>query len=873
MRSYALSSGAWRRFRNNRAAFAGLVLTACLSAFAITGPWLIAQSPYESDFSQSRDVYGAPPGPSLQHLLGTDILFRDLLARLAHGARLSLFIACVATALSIALGTGIGLLSGMSHDTRLQALDTLLMRLVDILLALPFLLFATAVGVAVGRSDSVTILLVLGLTSWSGTARLVRAKAIQIRTLDYVAASRALGAGPVRIALRHVLPNVSTMLAVLASTSIAQMILAEAVLSYLTVGVQAPHPSLGRMLHESEHYLGTRLSLVAAPGFLILAAVIGWNRIGEGLRDALDPQGAQVISARRTLPSDLLLTCALALLVIVTRPNQVKPPAGESPRASEPVHGGVLHLALSVNVRTLDPALAYDEASLTIEELLFARLVTWDAKGQLVPDLAQSFQVSEDGRLITFILREGLRFHDGSPLRAQDIKRSIERTLHFKSACPAASTFASLEGFEAFHAGKAEELSGVQAVGDRSITIRLAKPDATFLPLLTLAFMAPVCASSGEFADAKHPPHPCGAGPFRLDAWEPDRSIRLRRHENHHQPGKPYLDGIEWSLNVRWSAQRYTFEDAQIDYTRELSSTDAALYRADPAWAPFYRWTLKQAMYGLFMNTELPPFDNVLVRRAVASALDPAVLEKLSASITATDRVLPASIPGPPRTSPMRAPSRERALKLLAEAGYGFDPAAKQGGYPKPIDLVTVPGGLEQQVAEIFQEQLAAVGIRVELRLMSHPAYLSNVARRRAVAMGLFGWYADFPDASNFFEPTLSSASIMDEGSQNYAFFSNAELDRVLEKAHQESDVQRRFGLYEQAEAIVRDEAPWVPSYGVRTFEIWQPYVRGYTPHPFIPQHFHDVWLDPAAHRAHVQRSGTANPIFALFQTNPAGVP
>ncbi len=843
-------SQAFQRFRNNRPAYWGLWLTLALLLFAIAGPVFVPHSPYTSDFSLSRDIYGAPPGPSFHHPLGTDILFRDLLSRLAHGTRLSLFIAIAATALSTAVGTCAGLLSGMSHGTKLSALDTLLMRLVDILLALPFLLFVTAVGVATRSSDSTTILLVLGLLSWSGTARLVRAKTLQLRTLDFITASRALGAGPLHIAFRHVLPNIATTLALLASTSVAQMILAEAVLSYLTVGVQAPQPSLGRMLHESEHYLGTRLSLVAAPGLIILAAVIGWNRIGEGLRDAFDPQGTSLslLPKRRRIPFDVLLTGALILLVVASRPNRVAPPqdAG-SGQAGEnsPLPGGKLHLALSVNVRRLDPALAYDEAALVLEELLYARLVTWDEHAKIVPDLAKEVRVSPDGLALTFELREGLRFHDGTELLAQDVKRSMERALHPKSACPAASNYSSIEGFDAFREGKAKELSGLQIKDDRTLLIQLSQPDATFLPLLTMAFMAPVCASAGEFADAKNPPKPCGAGPFQLEAWEPDRSILFKKHQGYHIPGKPYLDAIEWSLNVRWSAQRYKFDGADLDYTRELSNTDGALYRADPAWTPYAHWSQKLAVYGLFMNTEMAPFDNVLMRRAVSFALDPSVLEKLSSSLIATDRVLPASLPGPARTTPMRVFDRQKALSLLAEAGYAFNPETRRGGYPHPIELVTVPGGLEQQVAEVFQEQLAQVGIRVELRLFSHPAYLANIARRKTVPMGLFGWYADFPDAANFFEPTLSSSAIADEGSQNYAFFSNADFDRLLLTAHREPNLEKRFALYEQAEIIVRDQAPWVPAYTVRSFEIWQPYVRGYVPHPILPQRFHDVWLAP----------------------------
>lgn len=854
---------ALRRFRRNRPAMVGLGIVAALAVFAIAGPWVIPHDPLASDFSMARDAFGAPPGPSRSHWLGTDPLFRDLLARLAHGARLSLLIALVATFMSTGVGAFVGITAGVLAGGRLGFVDALLMRLVDVLLALPFLLFVTAVGAFVGRADVGAVLLVLGLSSWAGTARLVRAKTLQVRELDFVTAARALGAGPLAIARRHLLPNVAGTLIVIASMSVANMILAEAVLGYLMVGIQPPRPTWGRMLHEAEHFLGTRLSLVAAPGFAILLAVLGWNRVGEGLRDALDPKGSAGLPPPRRLPFDLLLAAAALLLIAVARPSSVRPPIGADPSAREPVRGGVLRVATSVNIRTLDPALAYDEAALPIAELMFARLVTWDREGRLVPDLAAEVRSSPDGRTHTFVLRGGLRFHDGSELSAADVKRSIERALHPKTPSPAASMYAAIEGFEAFHKGSASELSGIRVEGARTVIISLREADATFLPLMTLGFMAPVCASAGPFADARSRDVPCGAGPFRLASWEPDQRIRLVRHEAYFQPGKPYLDGIEWLLNVRWSTQRYKLEDGAIDYTRELSGTDAALYRAHPAWGPRARFTLKHATYALFMNTELPPFDNRAMRRAVAFALDPSVLEKLTPTLAPTDRVIPASIPGPPRLLPMRRHDPALALAAMEQAGFRYDPRTKQGGYPHPIDLVTTPGGLEQQVAETYQQQLAAIGIEVRLRMVSFPTYLAEVSRRRTTAMGLLGWTADFPDASNFFEPTLSSKAIQDEGSQNYAFFSNAELDRTLERARSELSREKRFELYAKAEEIVRDEAPWVPSYGSRMMELWQPYVQGYDPHPILPQRFHDVWLDPRARALH--RGAGAGDVLTLF--------
>jgi ABC-type dipeptide/oligopeptide/nickel transport system permease subunit len=280
---------AFRRFRANRGATLGIVIVGLLIVFALAAPVVAGHDPNISDFERGRDSMGRAVGVSSDHWLGVDPLFRDILARLAHGARVSLLIAFFATGLSIVVGAAIGLISGYAEGTRAQGLDTLLMRFVDIGLSFPYLLLVMAIGAAVGDTTVVTILLVLGLTSWFGTARIIRSKTIQVRSLDFIVASRALGQRTGTILLRHILPNVAGPLIVIASASVAQMIIAESVLSYLQVGLPPPTPTWGRMLQEGQRYYTIAPRLVVAPGIMIFLSVIGFNLVGEGLRDAFDP--------------------------------------------------------------------------------------------------------------------------------------------------------------------------------------------------------------------------------------------------------------------------------------------------------------------------------------------------------------------------------------------------------------------------------------------------------------------------------------------------------------------------------------------------------------------------------------------------------
>jgi peptide/nickel transport system permease protein len=339
---YLAPSRARGRFFKNRGAVAGCVMIAILLIFAAFGPILTSHDPYASDFVHGvMGASGVPVGPSAEFLFGTDRIFRDQFARLALGARLSLIIAFAATAIATIIGAAVGILAGYYEGSeglrvpwplifaivvglfgatsghlsltwialvvgvlatvagvvgkvpRLRAgpsinLDTALMRLVDVGLSFPFLLLVMAVGAAVDRTTVTSILIVLGLTGWLGTARILRAKTLQVRHLEYVVAARALGLRTPAILFRHILPNVAGPLIVIATASVAQMIVAESVLSYLGVGISPPTPTWGHMLFEGQDYYVAAPWLVAAPAGAILLAVFGFNLVGEGLRDALD---------------------------------------------------------------------------------------------------------------------------------------------------------------------------------------------------------------------------------------------------------------------------------------------------------------------------------------------------------------------------------------------------------------------------------------------------------------------------------------------------------------------------------------------------------------------------------------------------------
>jgi ABC-type dipeptide/oligopeptide/nickel transport system permease subunit/ABC-type transport system substrate-binding protein len=836
-----LDARARRRFRSDGSAMLGLALVVALVLVALLGPLLVSADPNVSDFALDRAVGGGPPGPSATHWLGTDTLFRDLLARVVHGARLSLAIGIAATLLAVGIGSAVGIAAGLIAGTRYRRIDDLLMRIVDVVMAFPYLLLITAIGVAIDRADAFTVTVILGLTSWTGIARVVRAKTIQIEGRAYVTAARALGATQLRIAHKHILPGLTGTLLVIGSGAVAQMILAEAVLGYLTVGIEPPQATWGRMLHEVEHYLGAEPLLIAVPGFAIVLSVLGFTRLGDGLRDAIDTTARPVTQGRARFAVDLLVLCSAVALLGFAEPERAQAPAAATDEG-QPRRGGVLRVATSVGINTLDPAVAYDEASRTVNDLVFARLVTFDADGGLVGELAKDYQALDGGKRFRFVLRKGLRFHDGARLGAADVKRSLERMLHPDTPSGGSSLYKKISGYADYKARKAKELTGVTVIDEHTLEIALDSSDATFVSLMTMGFAAPVCPSSGARVDPKVAILPCGAGPFVVKEMTVGQRIVLERFDSYHEQGLPHLDRIEWLLNVPARSQRYRFEAGELDMVTELTGIDSARYAVDNAWERHRAWHTGSVVEGFFLNTEMPPLDNRHIRRAIYLAVDGSILSKIHVGVVDADRVIPASVPGPPRDKPMRQHDLTAALREMDLAGYRYDPASGEGGYPQPIDCMTVPDTFPQSSAEVVQQQLARIGIRIRLRLVAYATWLQLVTQRGQVAMGWRGWGADYPDPASFFESTLVSSAIRENGGWNLSFFANAELDGVVAKARGETDTAARMALYQRAEEIVRSEAPFIPLWSSRKLHIWHPHVRDYRPHPILGMRLREVW-------------------------------
>jgi peptide/nickel transport system permease protein len=277
-------AGALRRWRRRYPTIViGGVLLGLVVFASLLAPALTSYDPVKPSFSQRL----APPwglGGTRAHLLGTDNLGRDILARLLHGGRISLALALTAVAIAGVVGVVVGLAASWGGG----ATDAVIMRVADVQLAFPVIMFAIAIVAVVG-TNPVTLVGVLALSGWVLYARTIRAHVLTIRDLDYIDAAAMLGASDLRIILRHVLPNTVAPILVIGSSQFATMVLLESGLSFLGMGIQAPLPSWGSMLAEGRDYLSNAWWLATAPGLVIALVVLGANLLGDGLRDLLDP--------------------------------------------------------------------------------------------------------------------------------------------------------------------------------------------------------------------------------------------------------------------------------------------------------------------------------------------------------------------------------------------------------------------------------------------------------------------------------------------------------------------------------------------------------------------------------------------------------
>ncbi len=463
---------------------------------------------------------------------------------------------------------------------------------------------------------------------------------------------------------------------------------------------------------------------------------------------------------------------------------------------------------------TLDPAQATDTTSSAVVRQIFDTLVELDERLQPVPAVAERWTVSADQRTYTFMLRAGVKFHNGRLLRAADVKFSFERAARGKRPW----VFEKIAGAPAFIKGVAGEIVGVRALDERTVEIKLEKPFAPFLFLMAYDAASLVPREETERLGAAFATRPVGTGAFRLKEWRRDDRVVLEGFAEHFR-GAPSLERVVFRVIPAEITRFNDYRAGNLDVT-DIPTGHCRAVKADPVLKGQVAIWPTLGTHAVRFNVEKPPFNDRRVRLAVAHAIDPTAIVEglLEGCVIAGKGILPPALPG--YSAVVTAPGfdRTRARQLLAEAGF---PGGR--GLP-PITYHFNTGDLNQRIAELLQAQLREIGITLELRRLDWAAHI-KVVDEGAVTMFRQGWIADYPDPENFLTVLFHSRNVGAAG--NTSRYRNPELDRVFDQADAMPAGPQRMKLYQGAEQRLLDDGAWITLYHYASRALIRPSVKG----------------------------------------------
>jgi len=512
------------------------------------------------------------------------------------------------------------------------------------------------------------------------------------------------------------------------------------------------------------------------------------------------------------------------------------PAAGDTTGSAEPLEGGRF-VRLYVDPPTLDPHLTTDATSAQVIVEVFGGLVTIDRNLNVVPDLAESWGISADGRVYTFRIRPDAVFHDGKPVTAEDVRWSLERATDPLTEAPNVDQYlGDIVGVDAKLAGDVLEISGVRVINERTIEITIDASKSFFLAKMTYPTAFVLDRENIEANPKNWFRKPNGTGPFKMTEYKVGETLILSRHDAYHL-GPAKVAEVEMILSGGTSMLMYENDEidiagvglADLDRLLEPShSLNAELTRAAPSFSVQY----------IGLNVNEPPLDDVKVRQALNLAID----KREIATIVLGDQVVPAKgilPPGFPGFSESVSGYKFdpiKAKQLLLESKYGND----LDNLP-PI-TITTPGSFGANVSLDMEVVLAMweknLGITTEFQQTEFATFLKDLNKRRFQMFDI-GWIADYPDPENFLDILFYSDS-----SNNHTNYNNPEVDALLEKARVETDETLRFSIYNEVEQTILNDAPWIPLwYSGERYLLVKPNVHDYLLTPLIIPKLRHVYL------------------------------
>ena len=569
------------------------------------------------------------------------------------------------------------------------------------------------------------------------------------------------------------------------------------------------------------------LGSLVAPGDKVLVPRFG--RFGFLLAEICSRAGGEVVTIETDWGS--VFDAALAI--------------SAAPMAYAQAQGGSMIVTYKDDISTLDPAIGYDWQNWSMIKSLFDSLMDYKpGTTELIPDLAESFEISDDGLVYTFKLRQGVKFHNGRGMTAHDVKYSLDRVVDPKTQSPGAGFFWSVKGFEEA-SSNGGSLSGVEVLDDHTVQITLSNPDATFLHVMAINFSSVVPKEAVEQYGEDFGTHPVGTGAFEMTSWTRGQSVVFERNADYYNADLPKLDMITFEVGQEPIVALLRLERGEVDVAGD--GIPPAKFLETMANPDFKDQIVEgeQLHTGyVTMNVKIEPFDDLRVRKAVSMAINKErIVRIINGRAVVANQPLPPLMPGYDTEYKGQPFDVEAAKALMAEAGLadGFE-----------TQLYTANTDPQPRIAQAIQQDLAQIGIKAEIISLAQSNVIAAGGEADQAPMiwsGGMAWIADFPDPSNFYGPILGCGGAV-TGGWNWSWYCNEELDARAQAADamvEPSQADARIAEWRAIFTAIQDEAPWVPVFNEQRFTMRSSRLDGpagvFVDPVHIPVHYDQVFI------------------------------
>ena len=531
----------------------------------------------------------------------------------------------------------------------------------------------------------------------------------------------------------------------------------------------------------------------------------------------------------------LLLVLSLIFLLALTACNNGE----KSESTGDSNENSTLIFGRAADSYSMDPQNANEIETWRVTKNIYETLVEYDGQTtEIVPKLAKSWKVSEDGKTWTFELQEGVKFHDGTDFNAEAVVYNFERMMD-KEHPGHHGEFSVYRGMFNGFKGEGSSIEEVNAVDEYTVEFKLVEPQANFLQNLAMHAFAIISPEAIEKYGAKINENAVGTGPFKFVSWEQNDSIVLEKNEDYWVPELPKIDKLIYKVIPDNSARLTALKNGEIDILVSLNPSDLESVEADENLEVLLRPPLNVGY--LSINNTKEPLNNPKVRQAINHAIDKEAIAKtfFYGLAEPVKNMLPSDSWAYHDEIEDYEYDLDRAKELLAEAGH-------PNGFELDFSVTSNSRIYMQQpvkMVEAMKTSLEQIGIKVNIVQLEWAAYI-NQLRNGEHSIGLIGWVGDNGDPDNFLYSMLSKNNAVKGAAQNHMFYINDEVSDLLMKAKSEMDEPKRAEMYKKVQELVHEDAPTVPLVEVKEPVVIQNYVKGYLPHPTGAENMYEVTIE-----------------------------